>query len=442
MEAVLLADLDGDGRDEVIVSPTWDEGPATVPAIYRWNGLALQRVPVNLPSRVSVRAAADMDGDGAVDLVVDGPGILWGDGKGAFPSAGWFTSNDFSSFEPVALADLNGDGWLDLLQVRGPGLEPGHDTLSFVHSAGRNFEPKHDLLDQPDVGFVDSLGVVLLDELPTLVFANSNHVPPLPRFYRADATHIWRPFHPAVQGGPNLLLKATPMGGVACDLDGNQRIDFAFALDPDTVFWANDWWDRSNVTGIRQLPIRPGYTWPAMGWAFGCFDIDGDGRMDLIEACGNDVGGFMDPKHNSGPQPIKAYTFSPKWKATDVSVSVGLTRMGQWHSLTTGDVDGDGAPDFAVGGWGESARVYLNRTGVPSARLRLRTAHGQPAVAARVDAGGARWDTTSVSPLSQSDTQVFITRNAGTATVRFADHGVKSVSFALGHSYVVQAAAP
>ena len=48
----------------------------------------------------------------------------------------------------------------------------------------------------------------------------------------------------------------------------------------------------------------------------------------------------------------------------------------------------------------------------------------------------------SVSPLSQSDTQVFITRNAGTATVRFADHGVKSVSFALGHSYVVQAAAP
>lgn len=441
MEAVLLADLDGDGRDEVIFSPTWDEGPDTEPAVYAWHGTALQRVALKLPSRVSVRAAADMDGDGALDLVVDGPGILWGDGKGAYPSISWLTPNDFSGSQSIALADLNGDGWLDVLQARGPGIVPGHDVLSFLRSNGRVFVPTPDILDQPDVGFIDSLGVALLDEQPTLVLANAHHVPPLPRFYRPDATNIWRPFYPVVKGGPNALLKATPMGGIACDIDGNQRIDFAFALDPDTVFWANDWWDRSNVTGIRRLPVLPGHSWPPMGWAFGCFDIDGDGRMDLIEACGNDVGGFVDPTHDSGPQPIKAYTFSPTWKATDVSALVGLSRMGQWHSLTTGDIDGDGAPDFAVGGWGESARVFLNRTGVASARLRLRSIHGQPAVAARVEAGGARWDSTSVSPLSQSDTQVFITRNAASAKVHFADHSVKTVSIALGRSDVVQASA-
>ena len=439
--AVLLADLDGDEQDEVIFSPTWQEDSYTTPLVYRLQEHTLVRQPLLLPARVSVRAVADMDGDGAADLVLDGPGVSWGDGKGGFSAPKWLSPSEGSNWLPLALADMNGDGWLDILQVASPGLAGNRDVLTYLHAGGRNFLAKFDIVEESQASYVDSLGVARLDEIPTLIVATeriNNDQPVPPRFYRKDVKGVWTGFSPFPGAVPASISSGAPMGAAVCDLDGNGRLDFAVALNPDTLFWSDGWKERSDVTGIRRIPIMPGHVYPPMGWAFGCMDIDGDGRLDLLQAYGNDASGFVVKSNEAGPQPIKAWTFGDDWLARDLTATVGLGRLGQWHSMSIGDIDGDGAPDFAVSGWGETPRVYLNRTGVPTAALRLRTRHGQPAVAARVESGGSRWDQVSVSPLSQSDTRAFITRTTGTAVVRFVDGGEASVPIRFGQHYVVQ----
>lgn len=445
LSAVLMTDFDADGRDEVIYSPAGWEGSTVAPLAYAYQDGVLRRLPLVFPPHTSVRAGADMDGDGISDLVLDGPGILWGNGKGGFSAPDWLTGTQSSSWAAIALADMDGDGWLDVIQVRNPMITGGRDLAVYAHVSGRKFKYLPEVIAQPSGGWVSSVGVVSVDKMPTLVVGVERQQPDDPppmRFYRPDKQGVWRGFDPLPQTNPALMAMASPMGGVACDLDDNQRTDFVFALNPDTLFWSDGWKERSDATGIRRLPVLPGHVYPPMGWALGCLDADGDGRLDLLEVYGNDATSFVDPTHDSGPQPIKLFSIDKQWKARDLTAAAGLGRLGQWHSLTMGDVDGDGAPDFGVGGWGDLPRVYLNRTGVPTAAVRLRTQHGQPAVAARVESASVRWDATSVTPLSQSDTMVFVTRTNGQATVHFADGTVQTGAVKLGQGTIIAAVAP
>jgi hypothetical protein len=125
---VAAADLDGDGRAEIITSPGIGGGPH----IRVFNGLDGAARASFLAYDVSVRggirtAAGDFEGDGVADLVVapesgggprvrvfDGPSVL----SGSFPTV----LNDFFAGNPanfdgivIEAADLDGDVLADLL---------------------------------------------------------------------------------------------------------------------------------------------------------------------------------------------------------------------------------------------------------------------------------------------------------------------------------------
>ncbi len=459
--AVVLADLDGDGRDEVIVSPRWAQ-PTRAPVVFRWADPGLVVAPITLPDGVDIRGAADMDGDGTVDLVAEGPYILWGDGHGGFgPAVPLFdpTCNlgqgtgptvpvNCGSVEndPFALADMNGDGWLDVLQFYPGPASVDQAVEVFVRTGPRSFTLTPDLLDLVSRSNCDSMGVAEIQGSPTLVL-NVNHgtTIPLPMFFQRGSDGRWHSTDLLPPGAASLgIAEGAPMASTACDLNGDGRQDYVVMLDPQTdVFQGTSsglLLDRSDTAGLLAPSPVPGYVYPPMAWAGACLDLDGDGRTEIIQACGNDVGGFIDPRHDSGPQPIRAWTrVGDTWQMGDLTQSLGLGQLGQWHSLTVGDIDGDGAPDLASGGFGVAPRVLVNRLGVPTAAVRLRTPHGQPAYNVHVDvpAGPGRAaehliSSGNVSPLAQPDAIVFVP--GGTAVTL---GGTRNAVFVPGHGTTV-----
>jgi len=141
---VSAADLNGDGRDEFAVSP--DEGGGPRVSIYSLlaNGTLLRRVNflgIDDPNfRGGARTAfGDVDGDGAPDLAV-AAGFLGGPRTSLYDGDTLLSSptrliNDFFAFPGtdalnlrngafVALGDIDGDGFAELVFGGGPGGAP------------------------------------------------------------------------------------------------------------------------------------------------------------------------------------------------------------------------------------------------------------------------------------------------------------------------------
>ena len=136
---VAAGDFDNDGRAEFVVTPDQGGGPRVTilslqggTAVVRANFFGIDDVNFRGGARPAV---GDITGDGVVDLVVSagfggGPRIARYDGKSVF-GARVKLGNDFFAFEQtlrngayVAVGDVNGDGFGDLIFGAGPGGGP------------------------------------------------------------------------------------------------------------------------------------------------------------------------------------------------------------------------------------------------------------------------------------------------------------------------------
>jgi hypothetical protein len=136
---VSAADLDGDGRAEIVVSPDQGGGPRVTIFSLTPGGLTVRAnfFGIDDPNFVGgVRTAVgDINGDGVPDLAVaagfqGGPRIALFSGATIFTTRGKLVG-DFFAFEDtlrngsnVAIGDLNGDGFGDLFFGAGPGGAP------------------------------------------------------------------------------------------------------------------------------------------------------------------------------------------------------------------------------------------------------------------------------------------------------------------------------
>ena len=153
-QAAAIGDLDGDGKPDVIVASAGDgTGPGWV-SVLLGNGDGTLRTAVNTAVNQSAQGLAlgDLDRDGRLDVAVAAYGsnsggadqgglvVLFGKGGGTFRTPVVLTASGLHP-EAVAAADLDGDGRLDLAAVAvGTPGDPA-TLLIFKGQAGGVFAP-------------------------------------------------------------------------------------------------------------------------------------------------------------------------------------------------------------------------------------------------------------------------------------------------------------
>src|SRR5262249_20216167 len=136
---VEIADLNRDGIPDLAVSSNSGSAAGTTLAVTTLLGVGdgtfRSMTRVEIPSGPNGIAAGDLDGDGRVDLVVEGQPttIFWGRGDGSF-QVSELPYSQSAGLYPV-LADVNGDGKPDIVTT-------GLGALSVrLNTGSRGFQP-------------------------------------------------------------------------------------------------------------------------------------------------------------------------------------------------------------------------------------------------------------------------------------------------------------
>jgi hypothetical protein len=317
---LLAADLDGDGREDLAAV----EGSSPSAAIaIRWNNgsLAFEAAePLAARERPMTLKAADFDGDGAGDVVAfHSSGTAGGSRISIFRHLGGrrFASLEtrrFGDDSPMELADLDGDGSLDLLVAGGRSpWEPSVLTLltrdgQGVFQAARRFNGAIGRSLMATAADLDADGAV---DLAWMV----QEVSTIPHL-----RIILDPLR-EVRGRSRYVLGDHAERALALDFDGDGRVDLATANAREGTIALQRGLGAFEYEEARFLFAAES---PA---ALAGADLDGDGRSELICA---DRGGEVLCLEAGGASKHR------------------LPVPGSPHLLETADLDADGDLDLIV----------------------------------------------------------------------------------------------
>ncbi len=305
----------------------------------------------------------DFDKDGNLDIIVvaeetEVHQYYQGDGKGSFkdvssriPSAGMANA--------VEAGDVNKDGYSDVFIGNGPGkLGNGQDLLlindhkgGFLNETSKRLPTLVEYTQDLKLGDLDGDGDL------DLVIGNET---PKNRLLINDGNGF---FSDSAKNLPITYIEET-REVLLFDVDNDKDLDIVFCnltcnacdhfdKNPQVRLLINDGKAHfTDETGAR-LPKNTFSSWDG-----GYLDMDADGDLDLI-LCTIDVPGFV-----AGP--FRAYRNDGKGFFTDVTSEVmPASAVGRGWDVEVADVNGDGALDMGLGGWGTQARLLLGTVKQP-----------------------------------------------------------------------------
>ncbi|HMF43083.1 MAG TPA: VCBS repeat-containing protein, partial [Polyangia bacterium] len=384
---VAVADIDGDQKPDVVIG-NWRDGAAGWVSVFRNHGDGTLEPPVQttVGEGPDALAVADFDGNGSLDVAVGNHvsgtvGVLLNKGDGTLAPMTSTMVDVVESHGAIAAADLNGDHHVDLVVSSGG---PAADTSGFINILLNNGDgtfraPSPYLAFSLNESRAVAVADVNGDGAPDLAVGSDGIGPEAVLLLnKGDGTF-----------GPAALYGSGSAVGFA-DLDGDQRLDLVTAQ----IFGATVQVLLGSRTGIFAQPkeYAASYAPEAMALA----DLNGDGRADLAIADEFHVTVFLTGAGGVLPS-VKRYPAS--WSlamalvdmngdgrpditslSTDgvsytLSVSMRDARGGDAfaartdyaavdgaYALAVGDVNGDGAPDVAVANDTQaSVSVFINR---------------------------------------------------------------------------------
>lgn len=372
--APVIADVNQDGKADLVGSC------GNVVQVLSGKGDGTFQTPVTYPLGVLPGAASssvavgDVNGDGIPDIVTATGTILFGDGRGGFP-----TRKDYLQINAgfVLLTDFDGDGKTDIVLANGnPALISGRSntpsltvmlgsgggsflaapvsgiaaTGSFTNhvvSADFNGDGIPDLAIGGDESFTILLGqgngqfstgfskqLVTGDATVPLISAdfNDDGRPDLAVLSLAQGQVQIYPGLGDGTFGPPFILSVS--GGtpatylMAPDLNGDGIPDLVL-VNPDSIFV---WLGKGD--GTFSGPVsNQGAKYPAVAFA----DFNGDGKPDLAFVNAGDYSVVVLPGRGDG-------SFLP----TNIGVSLPTLAQGNANGLAAGDFTGNGRPSLAV----------------------------------------------------------------------------------------------
>jgi hypothetical protein len=374
-EHLTLADLDGDGASEILVA--YDDLASVVRVdgsdAPGWPQPVAPTLPTSLGYAMGAPVAADLDGDGRLEVIVgvrshirnrndlshesimvwhaDGtpmagwplrnPGVVW--------SARAYEFNPLSIDTGIAAADVDGDGTAELVVVwrqrlhvlRGDGTElPGFPQIDVgdINSAA-SFE------GSPAVGDVDGDGVKEIAVAQRRWHLGDNRVSQYLHVLRGDGSQL--------EGWPRRISNRGAVSNpspIFADLDGDGRLDVSIGSDRATksaAFTASGKRLRLDPPRIPLWLASKKLFFPLQG-SLAAGDLNADGRADLFVPTGS----YMDPTKGFGYFVMLDYM-----TALRAGSAAGQTFLFQGSRsmlplipgpATIADLDGDGRQDLIV----------------------------------------------------------------------------------------------
>jgi FG-GAP-like repeat len=302
-EGANFGDFNRDGKMDVVAGPFWYEGPDFK---VRHEFMPADRVSKSRKNGVEVTF----------------PGF-----KGALGSENEYSANFFAF-----TADINGDGWPDILILGFPGENswwfenPGKDV---THQTRWKQHVALDVTDNESPTFTDITG----DGKPEIVCSSKGrygYASPDP----SDPTKpfIWHPISP-----DNKYHKFTHGLGVG-DVNGDGRQD---------LLEKNGWWEQP--ASLAGDPVWAFHAWPfgTGGAQMYAYDVNGDGLPDVITSLAAHGYGlsWFEQYREGGEIKFKEHTFLNK-EARENKYGVHYSQL---HAIDLVDMDGDGLKDIVNG---------------------------------------------------------------------------------------------
>jgi uncharacterized protein (DUF2141 family) len=188
--AVVVADVNGDGTPDLIVGNvcsgtndilTCTEGGSVAVLLGTGNGefMTAQTYNMNEPGSYSL-SVGDLNGDGKLDVIMTSfctdqgcanggdVGVFLGNGDGTFQPVVTYMTGGFAN--AVAVADLNGDGKLDVAVANG-----GSDTVSVFLGNGDGTLQAPTIYSSAGYAYAIAIGDVNQDGKPDLVVTTGDY---------------------------------------------------------------------------------------------------------------------------------------------------------------------------------------------------------------------------------------------------------------------------